>query len=96
MVSQNRNTPPVQQPARKPIRFKPIQFTSHDVALMAQIANYMSADFVRALHPYMTQAFCGYHLDQLVESPSPLIPRAIQNYFNLKPNRTGGFTWIPR
>jgi hypothetical protein len=95
MVSENRTTPSVPQIAHPPIRFKPIHFTPHQVALMAKFAKDMSDSFVRAIHPYMTQAFLGYHLDHLVSDETPFIPRVIQNYFNIKPSR-GGFTWIPR
>ena len=95
MVSENRNTPSVQQTAHQPIRFKPIHFTPHQVALMAQIANELSADFVRALHPYMTQAFIRYHLEGLAEPKRPTSPQA-RACAQHEAIRTGGFTWIPR
>jgi hypothetical protein len=95
MVSENRNTRSVQQKPHKPIRFKPIRFSAHEVALMAQIANEFSPEFCRAATPHLSQAFLGYYLEKLVSDESPFIPRAIQNYFSVKPSR-GGFTWIPR
>jgi hypothetical protein len=89
MVSQHRSTPSV---SKTP---KPIQFTAHQVALMAQLANSFSPDFCRAATPHLSQDFLGLYLETLVSDESPFIPRAIQNYFGVKPSR-GGFTWIPR
>jgi hypothetical protein len=91
MVSENRNTPRVQQTAHKPIHF-----SAHDVALMAYWANELSDSFVRAIHSYWTPAFLGYHLDRLVTAEEPSISPSIQRALNVKPNRTGGFTWTPR
>jgi hypothetical protein len=90
MVSQKPSTPSVQQPAHKPIRY-----SAHQVALMAQFANELSPDFCKAATPHLSPAFLGYYLETLASDESPLIPRAIQNYFGVKPSR-GGFTWIPR
>jgi hypothetical protein len=90
MAYRQPSTPPVQQTAHKPIRY-----SAHQVALMAQFANALSPGFCKAAHPYLTQAFIGRYLETLVSDESPFIPRAIQNYFGVKPSR-GGFTWIPR
>ena len=91
MVSENRNTHSVQQKPRKPIHFTP-----HEVALMAYWANELSPDFVRVVHPTFTQAFHRYYLERLAETESPEILPALVRALNLKPSRTGGFTWLPR
>jgi hypothetical protein len=89
MVSENRNTPRV---SKTP---KPIQFTPHQVALMAQLANELSPDFCRAVTPYWHSAFLGHYLEQLVSDESPNISPVIQSALNLKQDGVM-FTWIPR
>jgi hypothetical protein len=91
MVSQKPSTPSVQQKPHKPIRYTP-----HQVALMAQFANNLSPAFCRAATPHLSPEFIGFHLEVLVNDESPTIPPAFQRALNLKPNRKGEFTWIPR
>jgi hypothetical protein len=91
VATQNCITPNVQQTAHKPIRYTP-----HQVAVMAQFANDLSADFARKVNPGMNQPFLGSYLERLVADESPNILPPIQRALNLKPNRKGEFTWIPR
>jgi hypothetical protein len=90
MVSENRNTPVVQQ---KP--HKPIQFTPHQVALMAQLANTLSPDFCKAATPHLSPAFIAVYLETLVSDETPTIPPAFLRALNLKQDG-GMFTWIAR
>jgi hypothetical protein len=83
MASENRTTPSVPQIVHPPIRFKPIHFSAHDVALMAYWANELSDSFVRAIHSYWTPAFLGYHLDRLVTAEEPSISPSIQRALNV-------------
>jgi hypothetical protein len=89
MVSQHRSTPRV---SKTP---KPIQFSPHEVALMAQFANELSPDFCKAATPHLSQAFIGFYLETLVSDESPTVPPAFLRALNLNQDG-GGFTWIPR
>jgi hypothetical protein len=88
MAYRQPSTPGVQQTARKPIRY-----SAHEVALMAQLANKFSPDFCRAATPYFSPDFLGFYLDTLVSDETPIIPPVIANALSLKQNRNGGFTW---
>ena len=78
-----------------PADFPTIQFTPHQVALLAQLANKFSPDFCRAATPHLSQDFLGFYLDTLAADETPSIPPAKQRTLNLK--QSGGmFTWMPR
>jgi hypothetical protein len=91
MAYRQPSTPSVQQTAHKPIRF-----SAHQVALMAQFANELSPEFCRTATPHLTPAFIGFYLETLAADPTPYIPPCFLSALNLKPNRKGEFTWIPR
>jgi hypothetical protein len=80
----------------QPQSFPPIQFTPHQVAVMAQIANELSPDFCRAATPHLSQDFLGFFLRTLVSDETPSIPLALLRALNVHQNRKGQFIWIPR
>jgi hypothetical protein len=80
----------------QPQSFPPIQFTAHQVALMAQLANSFSPDFCREATPHLSQDFLGFYLDTLAADETPSIPFALLRALNVHQNRKGEFTWIPR
>jgi hypothetical protein len=84
-----------QQPIPLSFKPKPIRFSPHQVALMAQIANELSPDFCRAATPHLSQDFLGFYLDTLAADETPSIPPAIQRALNLKQDGVM-FTWLPR
>jgi hypothetical protein len=77
----------------QPQSFPPIHFTAHQVALMADVANNLNDHFARALG-FNNPAFVQVWIDtRLMQCETPIIPPAVQRFFNLKRNRKGDFTW---
>jgi hypothetical protein len=87
MATQNVARPTSQIPS------KTITYSAREVALMARFANDFSPELALALG--FSRDHLGVYVEDLAKNPSPSIPPCIARFFNLRPDRKGGYQWNP-